>query len=228
MKLIRLVGIAVWLAAALCAQAALAASPSAAVHEVMSHDGLQVVKVKGIELAYARPGASLAAYNRVMLEPVEVAFSKDWNPNRTGSSFKLSAEERDEIRKGVAQLVYDEFKRALQDKSSYQVVDAVGPDVLRVKVNIINLYVNAPDTLTAGRTRTYTASAGEMTLVAEMFDSESGQVLARAVDRRDARRAGNLSFANSVTNSSEARIIASSWARILRDAMDKAHGIGKR
>jgi Protein of unknown function (DUF3313) len=107
-------------------------------------------------------------------------------------------------------------------------VDAVGPDVLRVKVNIINLYVNAPDTLTAGRTRTYTASAGEMTLVAEMFDSESGQVLARAVDRRDARRAGNLSFANSVTNSSEARIIASSWARILRDALDKAHGIGKR
>jgi hypothetical protein len=42
--------------------------------KAMSHDGLQKISVKGIDLVYARPGATLAAYSRVKLEPVEVSF----------------------------------------------------------------------------------------------------------------------------------------------------------
>jgi len=57
----------------------------------MSADGLQKSKVKNIDLAYVRPGATLAAYRRVKLEPVEVSFSPSWNPTRTGSSLKLSS-----------------------------------------------------------------------------------------------------------------------------------------
>jgi len=215
------------LASTLLAPAALAAG-KADVEAALSHDGLQKVNVKGIFLAYVRPGASLAGYGRIKLAPVEVAFHKDWDPTRAGSRIKLSAEERENIRTGLAKVVYDEFARVLQSKSSYTVVDEVGPDVLRVKVSILNLYVNAPDTMTAGRSRTYTVSAGEMTLFAELFDSESGQTLARVIDRREARETGMMTLSNSVVNSSEAAAIASSWARILRDALDRAHGVGKK
>ena len=68
----------------------------------MSHDGLKRVNVKGLSLAYARPGATLAGYQRVKIDPVEVAFHKDWNPTRPGSRIKLGAAEREEIRSGLA------------------------------------------------------------------------------------------------------------------------------
>ena len=52
------------------------------VDNAMGRDGLQKINVKGLELAYARPGASLAAYKRVKLDPVEVQFDKSWEPQR--------------------------------------------------------------------------------------------------------------------------------------------------
>jgi hypothetical protein len=204
------------------------ASTQADLEKAMSYDGLQRITVKGIDLAYARPGASLAAYNRVELEPIDVAFRKDWNPTRPGSRIKVSSEERENIRAAVAKIVYEEFVKELQNKGSYKVVDAAGPDVLRVKIKIVNLYVSAPPTATAGISRQYTVSAGEMTLFAELYDSETGEVIARVIDRTEGRRAGGLTFTNSLTNIDEAGPTASEWARILHNGLDKAHGIGKK
>ena len=204
------------------------AADKAAIDEAMSHDGLAKITVKGIDLAYALPGATLADYSKVMLDPIEVSFSKNWDPKKTGSNIKLSAEERENIRTGVAKIVQEEFVKELETKSTYKVVKEAAPDVLRVRANVVNLYVNAPDTMTAGRSRTYTVSAGEATLVAELIDSESGIVMARAIDRREARSSGTMQLTNSVVNSSEARQISATWARILRTALDNAHGIGKK
>ena len=124
-------------------------------------------------------------------------------------------------------IVQEEFVKELQERSSYKVVNEAGADVLRVKVNIVDLYVNAPDTEGVARSSTYTMSAGQMTLIAELFDSESGEILARVVDRREARNDDTLRLSSSVVKRGEAQDIAASWARILRTALDKAHGIGK-
>lgn len=227
MRALRVVRSMAVMAAMLLASAAFAAD-KAALDEAMSHDGLQKIKVKGLELAYARPGATLAGYDKVKLDPVEVAFRKDWEPTRTGSTKKLTAEERENIRSGVATIVHDTFAAELRKGGNYQVVNEAGPDVLRVKAQIVNLYVTAPDTRTGAATRVYVVSAGEMTLFMELYDSESGQVLARVVDRREARNAGRMTLSNSVMNAGEAESIASNWARILRNGLDKAHGIGKK
>jgi hypothetical protein len=125
----------------------------------------------------------------------------------------------------VAKLVYETFIDELK-KGGYTVATAPGPDVLEVRPGIINLYVTAPDTMTAGRSRTFTASAGEMTLVAELADSETGQVIARVLDRYQARDTGNFRMSSSVENWSEARSAASGWAKILRNGLDKAKSIG--
>jgi len=227
MQVARFIRIVPLLASMLWLPATLAAS-KADLEQALSHDGLQKVTVKGVDLAYVRPGATLAGYSRVKLDPVEVAFRKDWDPKRTGSSFKLSADERESIRQGVAKIVYDEFVSELQTKSTYQVVNEVGADVLRVRVNIVNLYVTAPDVLSSGPTKAFTISPGEMTLFAELFDSETGEAIARVVDRREARGTGMMTLTTKSVNAAEARTIASAWARILRNGLDKAHGIGKK
>jgi len=199
------------------------AASGATVEEAMSYDGLQKTSIQGVDLAYVRPGASLAGYTQVLLDPVGVAFHKDWNPNRTGSRMKLTDSDRENIRARISKLVNDEFVRTLAARGGYPTVSAPGPNVLRVKADVINVYITAPGVMTAGRTRTYTATAGQMTLVAELFDSQTGEVLARIIDHRGATNTrGRMTQSTSVSNAAEGRIIASRWAGLLRSALDKA------
>jgi hypothetical protein len=207
------------------AAAAWPASSSKALEDAMSQGGLRKTSVKGVELVYVKPGATLANYKRVKIDPVEVAFHKSWDPTKTGSNVKVSSADRQKILDGLAKLVEEEFRREIQSKSSYQLTEDSGEDVLRVKIHIVNVYISAPDTGTSGRSRTYVVSAGEMTLVAELFDSGSGEVIARAVDRREARGSGRMSLSWGGYNQDEARAIAAGWARILRKALDSAHGV---
>jgi hypothetical protein len=225
MKIFATLRVATLLAMTVALSSALAASGKNELEERMTRDGLQKVKVKNIDLAYARPGASLAAYKRVKLDPVDVAFSpRGIRP--TGSSLKLSTEEKEAIRSGVAKLVEEEFAREIQAGGHYQVVTESAPDVLRVRAGIANLYINAPDT-GPGRSRTIVSSAGEMTLIAELTDSASGQVLARVADRREATNT-RMQLTNGMINESEARWIAAAWAKTLRKALDNAQGIGAK
>jgi hypothetical protein len=217
---------ACFLALMLCVTGGLAASKQD-LDDLMSRQGLQKTKVKGIELAYARPGASLAAYKRVMIDPVDVQFDPSWDPVRTGSLIKLGSEEREKIRTSVARIVHDEFVKALQAKSTYQIAAEPGPDVLRVKASIVNLYVNAPDSAGASRSRTWVSSAGRMTLQSALSDAASGQLLALVIDRREAGNSGTMQLSSSVLDEGEAEAVAAHWARVLRKALDNAHGIGK-
>jgi hypothetical protein len=201
------------------------ASAQTTVHDVLSYDGLEKTQIKGIDLAYVRPGASLAGYKKVMIEPVQVSFAKNWNPKVTGSAFPLNQSQRDAIRDGTAKIVYDAFAKELQG-GGYAVVSQAGPDVLGIKPYIINLHVTAPDVKTAGRSRVYVRSAGQATLVAEIDDSETGQAIARVMDTRDAANNGFLMASSGVMNRAEADRMATAWAKVLRTSLEKANGVG--
>ena len=211
------------LLAAMLSGPALAAS-QAEFDKAMSYDGLQPVRVKGISLAYKRPDATLAGYQRVMIEPVEVRFHKSWNPTQSGSRLPLSAAAREDIRTGLAKLVREQFEKALTAQGRYPVVAAAAPDVLKLRINIANLYVNAPEAASgASPSYNFSMSAGEMTLFLELFDSETGQILARVIDRRESRNNNLLMLSGSVPNAAEAEALAAQWAHVLRKALDKAH-----
>lgn len=186
--------------------------------EAVSHDGLELTKSSKVDVLYKRPGATLESYKKLMLDPVSVAFRKDWKP----SSAQVSSSDRERIRSDVAEEFRKVFTEELQKKGGYQIVDAAGPDVLRVSAAVVDLYINAPDTMQPGRSRTYTTSAGEMTLIAELRDSESGQILARAADHRESNSSSTFTWTNSLTNTADARRIMQSWAKTLRSALDAA------
>jgi hypothetical protein len=185
-------------------------------------EGLKKVKRPGLDTVYVREGVSLAKYKRVMLDPVEVSFDKNWNPRRGPGAFD-SADPM-AIRQNLAKLARDVFRRELEKRGGYPLVDEPGPDVLRVRAQIVDLYINAPETNSPGITHTYVINAGEMTLVAELYDSETNALLARVIDRQRGLERGlnELQIANRVTNTAEADRILSSWAGRLREALDKA------
>jgi hypothetical protein len=191
-------------------------------------DGLARVKSKNLDHVYKLPGADFSGYKRVRLDPIEVEFDKNWKPNASERSPSRRLTDNDIVK--IKQALAEEFRKVFTEeltKNGYPVVNEDGEDVLRVSAAIVNLYINAPEKMSAGRSRTYTTSAGHATLVAELRDSVTGKLMARAVDSVQGRDTGSFQITNSVTNMSAARNALSKWARILREGLDDATGRAK-
>jgi len=187
-------------------------------------DGLHRVPDSNMAIVYAEPGADLAQYQRIKLLDAYVAFRKNWERDqRSSAASRLSVTSRDveKIKNNLAQEFDAVFRTTLED-GGYEVVEESDEDVLLVRPAIINLDVNAPDTQRAGRSATFTESAGEMTLYIEIYDSVTGDLIAKALDRRTDSRRGFYTWTNSVTNAAAARRILKGWATILLDALNEA------
>jgi hypothetical protein len=186
----------------------------------VTEDGLTRVSLRGIDAAYVRKGADFKAYTKIMLDPVQVAFDKNWDPKRTASHLPLPAEDRERIRKEAAELFMQVFKQELEKDGGYPLVSVAGPDVMRLSAALVDVYVNAPDTMSPGRTRTYVMNAGTATLAAEVRDSESGALLGRVFDKRETSSTGSLQWSGSVQNSADAKRMFTQWAKLLRERLD--------
>lgn len=189
----------------------------------VSHDGLQLVEKARFDVVYRRPGVDFGVYSKIMLDPVEVAFKKQW----TQDFRQVSKSDRERIRSELAKEFHEIFVEELGQKGGYQIVDAPGPDVLRVTAGILELYINAPDTMSASSSRTYAISTGEATLVAEARDSESGSVIARAADRERARESMTMQWITRSQNRADARAMLKKWAAAMHEGLDEARGVSK-
>jgi len=188
-------------------------------------DGLHRVPDSKLAVVYAEPGASLAQYHRVKMLDAYVAFKKNWLRDQRSTSadpLRVKSSDVEKIKNTLAAEFQTVFTKALED-AGYEITDESAEDVMIVRPAIINLDVNAPDTLSAGRSRTYTSTAGEMTLYIELYDSVSGDIIAKALDRKaDRANAGFYTWSNSVTNKAAADRILKGWAKILVNAMNEA------
>jgi hypothetical protein len=207
----------------LCA-AALAGCASSRNPPPEEWDGLVLRPGTRLAAVWVKPDAELPAYRSVKIDPVQVSFARNWDPNRgTRQANRLNADDMAAIQAGLADLFREIFREELA-AGGYQLVEEAGPETLRVTAAIVDLYISAPDNMSAGRSRTYTANSGRMTLVAELRDSVTGEILARAVDARSARTTGSLDITNRVTNTADARRIVRIWARALRQGLDELYG----
>jgi hypothetical protein len=183
-----------------------------------SWDGLVEVKPKRIDAGFLLPGADFRPYTKVMMDPVEVAFKKDWMKNYNQDAATLSQRLTDADVQRIAQAARDAFTQVFTEefqKKGLQLVTAAGPDVLRLRPGVMDLYITAPDTMTAGRSRTYTMESGEALLFLEVRDSVNGTLLGRALDRRTTRNTGTVQISNAVTNLSDFKALFRRWADII-------------
>jgi hypothetical protein len=179
-------------------------------------DGLVRVPSKRLSLVYLQPGADFRSYTKVMLDPTEVAFQKNWRRDYNSTRRDLSGRVSDsDVQEAVTEGIQksSDIFAAAWGKGGYPIVNAPGPDVLRVRTAILNISIAAPDMQTAGRSHTFSDSAGHAQLVVEVRDSLTGALLGRAVDSKIAGD-NSTAWRTSVSNRGDFRVLVEDWANV--------------
>jgi hypothetical protein len=189
----------------------------------ITEQGLHKLSDTDLSLVYAKPDVDLSVYNKVWLVDATVAFKKNWRRDQNRSRSKVSANDMERIKTGLAGLFKEVFTEKLA-AAGHDLATEAAEDVLIVRPAIVNLDVAAPDVQTATRTYSLTESAGEMTLYVELYDSVTGDILGKALDRRKDRDRGYLQWQTSVSNKAAANRILNVWADTLVGALDDARG----
>jgi hypothetical protein len=190
----------------------------------VTEEGLHLVPDSKLAVVYAEPGADLAPYRRVKLLDAYVAFKKTWarDQRSTGTRIQISSGDMNRIKNRMSEEFRVVFTEVLEE-GGYPVVEEAGDDVLLIRPAIVDLNPTAPDTSRSQRTRNYVSSAGDMTLYVELYDSQTGDMLAKALDKRaDGRYSNYYTWANSASNKAAADRILKGWATILLEALNEA------
>jgi hypothetical protein len=182
-------------------------------------EGLQEVPARNFEVAFVRPGVTFANYTKLKVEELQLAFR---TPDREQNQFPLGEDQKIRFRAAMATA----FGEELGKLEAVEVVTEPGPDVLALNVRVQDIVARAPGRRVGGAGRAGFAleTVGEMTLVLELRDSESNEVLVRVFDRRAFEGAAMVS-GNSVVSTWEGvdRIVAR-WASRAREGLDRLLG----
>jgi hypothetical protein len=191
-------------------------------------DGLHRVDNSVMALAYVKPDLNLQGYTKVMLDEVSVAYQKEPTsrrqaPGASGDNYALTATQMENLKS----LFRESLVTALTKDNGYEIVDAPGPDVLRISAHLVDLVVRVP-TEKVGMERTYARSYGEVTAILELYDSESEEILARVAERRDPTRNTDtrLAMVSPTFVRADAKALFDYWANTVRKGLDRIREVG--
>jgi len=196
----------------------------------VSIDGLHRVDNSVMGVAYMKPDMDLRGYTSLMLDPVSVAYKKDPQGRRTSgvasgnlANFELTSRQMSNLKTWFRESVIE----ALTKDDGYPIVETPGPGVLRVTADLLDLVVKIPTENAGMRSQTFTTSFGEVTLVIEARDSQTGEILARAGDRQDpTRRMGrDLQVASTPFVRGDTKRLFADWADLMRERLDQLREI---
>jgi len=183
-------------------------------------DGLESVSSKYFSAAFIRPGVGFSRYQELLVSGSELAFK---TPDRAKQQFPLSAEQKDRFRT----LLDAQFAEKLADLDNLSLTDAVGPDALAVQVRVQDILATVPPHA-VGRSGWGSLSLralGEATLVIELSDSESGEILARVYDRQAIEGVAIAqNQAEPITRWEDVEALCTKWASTVRDRLDVVVG----
>lgn len=210
------------LAAGLLAGCASTSTPPAVLAAAEpDYSGLGTVRNRDLSLVRVDPQATLSGYRRIAFRTGEFQY-RDVPPLVTGLAQPSTRQEfpvRERDRVELTRVVSEIFNEELGKSTRYTLVeaDAGGSDLLIVEVRLYDVISRVPPEPPT-RGETYVDTVGEGTLVLELVDAASGQVLARAADRRIAEPAGRgrgnfgALRASPVTAWQEVRRVVRRWA----------------
>ena len=134
--------------------------------------------------------------------------------------FGISDADRAKFEKAIS----DAFMKQIEKGKRFQLVAEIGPNTLILRGGLLDIVSNVPPEMT-GPSEIYLSSVGEATLVMELLDAETGEVVALVAERRRIQPMGGQigsTPTNSVTVLADVRRFASSAASRLSKELDKA------
>jgi hypothetical protein len=178
----------------------------------VTSDGLYRLNDSVLERAWVKPGVDLSAYDKIMVLPVGLTF-KDV-PRHSRNSYPIT----DQQKQTLVDIVPEALGAELGKMTSYQLTSEPGKGTLSVYGAVLDIVSYVPPE-PVGRGATFVRTLGEATLVVELRDSVTGEVVARAADRRAVSPAF-VQRSNAVNNRVEVRNAARRWATDLRRQID--------
>jgi len=201
-----------------------------------TYDGMVPVRDSGMKEAWVKPDINISSYRQILLLPVEVQFraTRPGAGNATFASQDRNFPVSPENQQRLVDTVTTVFREELAQSRNLTLTNEPGADVLLVRVSLLDIVSKVPPE-GPGRTDTFLDEFGAATLVLELQDSMSSEILARAVDRRvadplngiDGLGTSSLSRANPVTAWSEVRRVAQRWATLATRRIDQLYNRGK-
>lgn len=190
-----------------------------------SFDGLVRIDHSRFAVAWIDPEVDLTQYNKII--PGGAAFEFRNVQKVSATRARLSNESEfwisDADRQRLIDTVSDVFTEELQRSEHFTLVEEAGPDTMIISGALHDIVSRVPPE-SVGRTEIWLRSVGEATLILELRDSLSNEVIYRAVERRAAESAGGqMVRANTATTWAEVRRWARRWAVRLREGLDSIH-----
>jgi uncharacterized protein DUF3313 len=189
----------------------------------VTFDGLVRVQKSVVDAAWVKPNFDLTQYKKLMVVSQGVSFRKLEPVSDFQARKETQFPVKEENKERLARELKTAFEAELGKLERYELVNQPGPDVLLLVGAVIDVVSNIPpdiDSARFGRGGVYLTSIGDATLVLELRDSESGEILGRAADRRAAESPFAFEV-NNVTAWSEVRRLASYWATQLRRRLEE-------
>jgi len=196
--------------------------------------GNQQVKIKGpFAETWVRPDADISRYTKLYPWKSRFEFREGGEARgaRTtagqlkdsGGPYVIKEESKEKFEK----IVNESFVKELGRSKIFEVVDEVGPDTLLVRASLLDIISNVPPNYT-GTADVYLSAVGEATFFFELIDAETGEVQATVGERRRIQPPSRMydvssAPANSATIMNDVKIWATTVARDLRVALEKAH-----
>ncbi len=184
----------------------------------VTFDGLVRVDNTRLDAVWIRPGIDLSGYDKLTLVGAGIKYRSVREVRRLNlsndSEFPLDARQRERIEESVREVFSEEMAKI----DGFEITMEDGPGTLALTGTLIDVVSFVPpDRL--GNVDYYLSSLGAATLILELSDSMSGQVLARAADGRsiDVVFAGE---SNPVSNRFELERELDRWADVIRNGLE--------
>ena len=189
-------------------------------------DGLVRIDNARFAAAWVDPDIDLTQYTKIMPGGAEFQFravQKTAGRTHSGRSNEREFWISDANRQRLIDTVSGVFEEELQSIQHFTITDEPGPDTLVIVGALHDIVSRVPPDV-VGRGEIWLSSLGEATLVIQLADSLSGEVIYRAVERRSVQRpGGQMTLSNSATTWGEVRRWARRWAINLREGLDSIH-----
>lgn len=189
----------------------------------VTYDGLHRVDRTAVDRVWVKPDIDLTRYTKMIVVGAPMSFREVEEPPTRTSRARASKPAREYPidpgqRERLQEIFSEEFRKELASVERFEITDEPGPDVMVLVGTVIDVVSSVPPP-TTGRTEVYLSKVGEATLVLQIHDSLTNEILLRAADRREAE-SGRMVHANAASTWSEVRRLAQSWAARLRRRLD--------